>query len=74
MAESGQTQKAARLLGAAEAIRELIGMPLTQDDDAYHRALAALRAGLDQYTLTRAWAEGKSAPPDQWIDLTSDQE
>ncbi len=70
IAESGQARRAARLMGAAEAIRELIGLPLTQDDDAYHRALAALRAGLDQPTLTREWAEGKSAPPRQSIEPT----
>src|SRR5262249_15796509 len=51
---------AARLWGAAEALREVSGFPMTPMNRAqYAPFLAAARAGLDETTFAMAWAEGQ---------------
>jgi len=61
-----QAEPAARLFGAAEALRELIQAPLPVSRRAlYERYLAAARALLDGATFTRAWAEGRRMTPQQ---------
>jgi tetratricopeptide (TPR) repeat protein len=61
-------QRAARLFGAAEALREAVGgttVPANRAD--YDRNVAAVRAQLDEATLTAAWAEGRAMPLEQAI-------
>ena len=51
---------AARLLGAAEALRETLGLHRTPHDQADHdRFLASTRAGLGDAGFAAAWAEGR---------------
>jgi predicted ATPase len=57
---------AARLYGAAEALRMAINSPLPPfDQPAYERNLAAARRGLDEGAWTAAWAEGQVLTPEQ---------
>jgi predicted ATPase/Tfp pilus assembly protein PilF len=70
-AAAGQLRRAAGLLGAAEVIREHIGLPVTDDDPAYHQAVEAVRAGLDPATCAAAWAEGRARGFQPWIDAGS---
>jgi non-specific serine/threonine protein kinase len=52
--------KAARLFGAAEALREMIGAPVPPVERAdYERGVAAVRARLDEAAFAAAWAEGR---------------
>lgn len=56
----GAPEQAARLLGAAEALRETIGAPLPPvDRPDYDRIVALVRGGLLGDVLKRAWAEGR---------------
>jgi len=55
------TQRAARLFGAASALRDAIGMHLSvADRSLYEPYLAAARAQLDEATFAAAWAEGEA--------------
>jgi predicted ATPase/class 3 adenylate cyclase len=61
--------RAARLLGAAEAIRKTInsttnGVELVE----YEREIAALRASMDENEMQAAWAEGRAMTIDQAIE------
>lgn len=67
-AAEGQMERAARLLGAAEAAREELGYPLPISARVDHDpAMAALRASLDEATLARLWAEGRAMSMEQAI-------
>jgi tetratricopeptide (TPR) repeat protein len=63
-----QPERAARLFGAAEALREVIGEPLAPAYRAAHeRDVAAVRALLGDATFEAAWAEGRSMTLEQAI-------
>ncbi len=60
--------RAARLWGAAEALREAAGVAMwVADRVEYERQIAALRAGMDERALAEAWAAGRALPPEQAI-------
>jgi DNA-binding CsgD family transcriptional regulator len=57
---------AARLWGAAEALREAVAMPLPPVELAsYERAVAATRTQLGEQAFGQAWAEGRALTPEQ---------
>jgi DNA-binding SARP family transcriptional activator len=61
--------RAARLLGAAEALREEMGTPLSPAErPAYERLLAAVTAALDRTAFIHAWADGRSMTLDEAVD------
>jgi hypothetical protein len=61
-------EPAARLLGAADALRDAIGFVLDAGDRAtYNRAVAAASAALGAVTCTTAWASGRAMPLEQAI-------
>ena len=61
LAATAQPVSAARLFGAAEAVRESAGIPLPPVQRvAYERDLAAARAQLDDATFAAAWADGRA--------------
>ena len=64
LAMGGQGLRAARLFGAAEALREATGLTIEHATPRalYEQHLAALRAQLDPDTLAAAWAEGRAMP------------
>ena len=65
-----QPRRAARLGGAAEALRQSLSMPLRADLQAGHEAAAqAMRATLGEAALAAAWAEGCVLPLDSAVDL-----
>jgi non-specific serine/threonine protein kinase len=69
-----QFDRAGRLLGAAEALIESVGLvPLPADRFEYQRAIAALRGALGEDGLAARWAEGRSLTPDSAVSeaLTS---
>jgi predicted ATPase/class 3 adenylate cyclase len=63
-----QPERAARLFGAAEALREALHAPLPPSSRAlYDRDVAAARAGLDAEAFAAAWAEGHAKTLDEII-------
>src|SRR5262249_31655310 len=61
-------ERAARLLGAAEPLREATGAPLSPRERVrYDRDVSAVRAGLDDVAFVAAWATGKAMPLEQSI-------
>jgi DNA-binding CsgD family transcriptional regulator len=59
--DCGQPEPAARLFGAAERLREVIGAPLPPVSRAeYERDLAALRGGLPAEARAAAWEAGRA--------------
>jgi non-specific serine/threonine protein kinase len=65
-----QPERAARLFGAAEALRERIRIAMTAREHAeYERTVADLRAGMDPEAFASAWAKGRSLSLDQAILL-----
>jgi hypothetical protein len=56
-----EPERAARLWGAAEALRDSLGLPLPPNEHPeYDRSLAAVREALGQETFARAWAAGRA--------------
>jgi hypothetical protein len=63
---AGQPARAAKLLGAAEAIRESIGRPLTPvERSVFERYAATIRAQLGQAAVAMMWAEGRAMTLEQ---------
>ena len=62
--------RAARLLGAAEAIRQAIGAPIHPNRrEEYEQLLAEVRAALGQAGFADAWAEGRTLTLEQAVAL-----
>ncbi len=67
-AKDGRAERAARLLGAAEALREVASTPLPPYRRAdYGRDIAAARAQLDEAAFAAAWAEGRAMMMEQAV-------
>jgi hypothetical protein len=65
----GRPAYAARLAGAAEALRERVGAVLSPSDRSRHeRRLAPARAALDEAAFARAWQQGRSTPLEELVD------
>jgi non-specific serine/threonine protein kinase len=67
----GRPRRAATLWGAAEALREQMGMTFSHFDLAhfgYERDLDAVRSMLSEACLKAAWAEGRTMSPERAID------
>ena len=66
----GDVSRAARLLGAAEALREVAGASMLAIERAeYDAELVRLRLALAPATLAEAWAEGRSLTMDEAVAL-----
>jgi predicted ATPase/transcriptional regulator with XRE-family HTH domain len=64
----GQPRRAARLFGAAEALRQTIGVPPPPVERAnYEPSIARVRAHLGEATFAMAWAEGQAMTQEQAI-------
>jgi non-specific serine/threonine protein kinase len=62
--------RAVRLLGAAEALREVIGAPLLPPFlTQYERIVAGLRSDFDEAAFEAAWAEGRALTLEQAVAL-----
>ena len=67
----GRPVQAARLWGAAEALREQMGVYLSQFDLAqsrYEQGLADVRSALSEASFEAAWAEGRTMSAEQAIE------
>jgi non-specific serine/threonine protein kinase len=63
---TAQARRAARLLGAAEALREAMGAPLPPVYRSEHECVVAcLRTVLGDQELRGAWAKGRTTAPEQ---------
>ena len=75
--ERARPDRAARLWGAAEALREAIGMHLTPFDRSHYRyeeRLAAARALIEEDAWARVWAEGRAMSPEEAIEYALAEE
>jgi hypothetical protein len=73
-AELGRLERAARLLGAAEALREATGTPVQAVDRAdRERAAASVRSGSEAKRLDQAWAEGRAMTLEQAIEYALEE-
>jgi predicted ATPase len=68
-AARGHGQRAARLLGAAEALRKVLGVPMPPADrsDYYERQLLTAHSLLSKHAFAAAWEEGRVMTPEQAI-------
>jgi predicted ATPase/class 3 adenylate cyclase/DNA-binding CsgD family transcriptional regulator len=68
LASQGELVWAARLWGAAEALRDTMGTPIAPVYRAdYERSVVAARDQLGEQAFTTAWAEGRNMTPEQAI-------
>ena len=66
VSSQGQFRWAAQLLGAAEPLREAIGVPIPLIDRAnYERQVAAVRSSLGEHDFAASWSEGRAMTPEQ---------
>jgi tetratricopeptide (TPR) repeat protein len=66
----GESERAARLGGAAEALRRLIGAPLpgVEQRKTRDRQLAPAREALGEEAFARAWADGQAMTLEQAVE------
>ena len=68
-AATGQPEKAVRLFGAADAMREGLAMPLSSTEVAYLEPIMnGLRAALGDGGFSAAWSDGRSLSQDDALD------
>jgi predicted ATPase/class 3 adenylate cyclase len=65
-----EPERAASLLGAAEALRQIIDTHMTQlEREEYEREVAALRAGMEERDFHATWEKGRAMTMDEAIEL-----
>jgi predicted ATPase/DNA-binding CsgD family transcriptional regulator/Tfp pilus assembly protein PilF len=65
----GQPERAARLFGAVEALREVSGIrPALLPRADYDRTVEGIRTHLDEATFAQAWEQGRAMPLEQAIE------
>jgi tetratricopeptide (TPR) repeat protein len=65
-----QPDQAARLLGAAEGLRQKIEIDMTPSErEEYEKEVADLKANMDEKVFDSLWKEGRSMTMDEAIDL-----
>jgi len=70
-----EDERAAKLFGAAEVLRENIHLPMTDFERVeYEREVNDLRANMDEATLTKAWSEGRALTMEQAIAFALENE
>jgi len=71
VAALGSQLRSARIWGAAERLREEIGLPLSPiERPRYHRRVVVARAALgDDAAFHRVWQEGRASTVDEAIEL-----
>jgi hypothetical protein len=69
LSKKGDIQRAAQLLGAAEALREVIDSSMTTLEQAeYDREVSALRSKMNEIDFEKAWNEGREMTMDEAIE------
>jgi hypothetical protein len=65
-----QLERGVRLLGAADALSNVIGAPLMADEcRVYQQGLAIARDAMDEAAFAKAWAEGRAMSMEQAVEL-----
>jgi predicted ATPase/DNA-binding SARP family transcriptional activator/Tfp pilus assembly protein PilF len=73
-ADRGQSERAARLFGSAEYLREVIGDPLRPNERPdYERSVALARQTMVEEDFDKAWSEGRSTPLDQAVSYALEE-
>jgi len=71
----GNTKRAVRLYGAAESMRENIGIHLLPNDPENHEQnIRMIRNNQDEMEFTKAWAEGRSMTMEQAIKYALEEQ
>jgi DNA-binding CsgD family transcriptional regulator len=73
----GEAARAARLWGAAEALREIIGVPLPLWEHVptdHERHLAVVRSQLEETAWEAAWSEGRTMTLEEAIEYALSEE
>jgi hypothetical protein len=72
--ERGRFEAAARLLGAAEALRRVIGAPRAPVyQPQYNARLTTLRNALDEEAFTAAWEAGRAMTWEEAVAYALDE-
>jgi predicted ATPase/class 3 adenylate cyclase len=70
----GGAERAARLFGAAEALREAVGWPLNPEEEALREPfLDAARSKLDEASWEEAWAGGRAMSFDEAVSYAVEE-
>jgi hypothetical protein len=70
-----EPERAARLFGSAEGLREAMGAPLPPAERAEHeRSVAAVRTSLGEETFATAWAAGRAMPMEEAVSYALEKE
>lgn len=68
-------ERAAKLFGAAEALREKINISMTpQERIEYDREIADLRANMDETPFVSLWAEGRALAMERAVDFALEEQ
>jgi tetratricopeptide (TPR) repeat protein len=74
-AAKGQAERAARLLGASESVREATNSPMSlADRPNYDRSVVTARDLLGEEAFARLWAEGRALTLEEAIALAMEQD
>ena len=74
LARKEKLARAAKLLGAAEALREAIDSVMTpMEQEEYAKEVEALRAGMDEAELKMKWEKGRALSMDEGIAFALDE-
>lgn len=69
-----QVERAARLFGAAEALRKAIGTPIPPSDRGeYDQSVASVRARLGEETFAAAWEESRAMSMEETINYALEE-
>jgi tetratricopeptide (TPR) repeat protein len=69
-----QGERAVKLIGSAEALRETSHSPMTpQERVEYDNEVASMRAGMDEKTFLSLWAEGRAMTMQQAIEYALEE-
>lgn len=75
--EQARPDRAARLWGAAESLREAIGMglsPFDRSQTRYEERLSAAYSLMDEESWEAAWSEGRAMSPEEAIEYALSEE
>jgi tetratricopeptide (TPR) repeat protein len=73
-ADQGKYERAARLWGASEALREALRAPMAPNDRAFCEPfIEAARTHTDHAVFTTAWAEGRKLSLDQAVEYALEE-
>ena len=71
VAAQQELEAAAQLWGAAEVLRDLMGMPIPPIEySTYNRSVTTVRIRLGKHAFTTAWAKGQSMLQEQIVSIT----